>query len=224
MNVIPALLTKTADDLFRQVQKLLPFYPHFQIDIADGVFVPNTTVQLPAITQQLLHSPNHYSDKTEFDIHLMVQDWEKELYHVEKLSSMISINTVFIHHGVLSNYREIQNKPYNYTIGVVMNPEDRIQDIASYESLKAIPSIQIMTVHPGFQGSSFLPEMLNKILLLREENYKGKIYLDGAINNKTLPVINQLKWKPDYLGVGSFLSKADNIQEQVDFLRQFENH
>lgn len=221
MKVIPALLTNSVDDLFAQIDRLLPFYNHFQIDIADGKFVPNTTVQTQDILSFLKKPGERYTSIT-LDFHLMVTDWEHELQIIKKINHHISLDIIFIHYSVLKKNKDIINKPSKNTIGIVLNPEDDISDLDREYSLNTISAIQIMSVNPGFQGSPFLPETLQKIEYLKRKDYKGKIYLDGGVNKETLSVINTMKHKPDYLGIGSFLSKADDIQERVAFLKQYE--
>ncbi len=78
-----------------------------------------------------------------------------------------------------------------------------------------------MSIHPGPQGSPFIPQTLNKIDQLRQKNYRKKILLDGAVNQKTLPQILNKKNKPDVLCIGSFLTKAeDKLKERVEYLKE----
>jgi pentose-5-phosphate-3-epimerase len=152
----------------------------------------------------------------------MVTDWESEIERLTQLDNFLTIDTVFVHFGVLKTCQAFPCKQSKYTIGLVANPEDDIEVIDYHFGISAISAIQLMTVNPGFQGSPFVPESLHKIDYLQRKHYKGQIYIDGSVNDKTLPVINKRKYKPDYIGVGSFLSKAENIEERVTFLKQFE--
>lgn len=222
MKIIPALLTDTAADLFGQIERLKPYYSQFQIDIADGRFVPNTTVQIPDLVKELDKTGHKFGSEITFDFHLMVQDWQTGLKQIDDISSYVTIDIVFVHFGVVRDTIDELVKPGKYTIGIVLNPEDDGDDLLSVTDIAQFPAIQAMTVNPGFQGSPFIEESLNKIDRLREQNYNGSIYIDGGVNNKTLPVIQQRRWQPDYLGIGSFLSKADNIEERVAYLREFE--
>ena len=76
-----------------------------------------------------------------------------------------------------------------------------------------------MSVVPGVQGNPFLPDTLKKIQQLRMLGYKPNIFLDGAVNDKTLPIINKLKYKPDVICPGSFLAKAKDLEKNVEFLK-----
>jgi pentose-5-phosphate-3-epimerase len=106
------------------------------------------------------------------------------------------------------------------TIGLVINPEETVQNFTTYHTLSKVPFIQIMSVNPGFQGSPFLSYTLDKIEQLRNMNYRFKIYLDGGINKKTLPVIISKQFPPDVIGPGSYISKADDIQGRVEELNR----
>jgi pentose-5-phosphate-3-epimerase len=77
-----------------------------------------------------------------------------------------------------------------------------------------------MSVNPGFQGSPFLPEMLNKIEQLRNIGYRKEIFLDGAVNEKTISVILSKKYRPDFICPGSYLTKAKDLEKNVEYLRE----
>src|SRR3989344_4587135 len=99
-------------------------------------------------------------------------------------------------------------REYNISIGLDLSPSTEIDDIASHYDLSKINHIQIMTVEPGFQGSPFLPEMLNKITQLRDHHYSGEILIDGGVNSKSLSTIQSHKNRPGIICIGSYLTKA----------------
>jgi pentose-5-phosphate-3-epimerase len=218
MQVIPALLTNSTKDLFQQIYKLLPYYKYHQIDIADEQFVPNKTVSIEEITAFIEKNNIKFDKEILFDFHLMVKDYEKELKKLKELSKLININKVFIHYKVLKEYKDVIKKHSEITIGIVIDPDDEIEKDSNNKELNLFSSIQIMSVNPGFQGSPFIKDSLKKIDYLRDNDYKGEIYIDGSVNDKTLQDIIYRKNTPDYLGIGSFLSKAPNIEDRVVFL------
>lgn len=218
MQIIPAVLEKNPTFLFSQIKRLLPYFKTFQIDIADGKSVPNRTVQIEEISEFLPHYNLQTTNyKLSFDFHLMVKDYEAEVKKLANLTNWLKIKNVFVHFSLLPNIQYlISNFPFS--LDLVLNPEDRVDKLTSKYQISAISAIQIMSVDPGFQGSAFIPETLKKIDQLRLKDYRNRIYLDGSINQDTLPIISSLKYKPDYLCVGSFLSKAENIKERVNYL------
>ena len=213
MQICPSILESTIDGLLSQINKLSPYINYFQIDIADGIFVPNKTVQI----EELFNMKTVFNkDSLLFDFHLMVKDYEAEIKKIEKLKEIIKIYYIFIHFSAIKNPMTAGG-----TIGIVLNPEDKVDDLTSYYNLKQIPLIQIMSVTPGVQGNPFLPDTLNKVEQLRLLGYRNKIYLDGAVNDKTLPIINEQKFKPDVICPGSYLTKTNELQSHVDFLKKF---
>jgi pentose-5-phosphate-3-epimerase len=104
-----------------------------------------------------------------------------------------------------------ENNTENFSIGLVLDPEDTISDLRLKYNLNSISCIQIMSVVPGFQGKPFIKEVLQKIEQLKSDNYRGEIFIDGGINEETLPLILEQKEHPDHLCVGSYLAKALKI-------------
>lgn len=216
MKALPALLTSSVEDLFQQIHKCSRYYSYFQIDIADGEFVPNTTVSIEDIYQYLEseHTSSIYHSCI-FDFHLMVMNPEEQIEKLVGLQKSIPIKNVFIHQKLNPPLRSIMDRFSEFTIGLVLNPEDSVNDLVHDYPLNSIPAIQIMSVNPGFQGSPFLEETLDKIEQLRKNNYKYEIFLDGGVNNKTLPVIKSKPFRPDFVGIGSYISQAENLKDRV---------
>jgi len=214
--ITPALLEQTSDLLKKELLALSPHYSRFQIDIADNTLVPNTTAQIAELIDSAFF--NVVAD-TIFDFHLMVSD---PIKHIEMIKNLPKkrIGIVLIHKSVFPNYSLVTSHYPLIKFGLVLNPEDTVESIDE-ELLKALPSIQVMTIKPGFQGSPFIPELLNKIEQLRKRGFKREILIDGSVNDKTLPTILGKEYKPDVFGVGSFLTKAKprQLKKRIEFLK-----
>ena len=221
MQTVPSLLEKTPEDLIFQINKLSPYFKRLQIDIADGIFVPNKTVQIEEISKSIQQFNNEIMKQCSFDFHLMVKDYSTEIKKLEELNKIIKINLILIHYSAIDNWKlKIENLS-DIPIGLTLNPKDQVSDLTYHYPLDTIPSIQIMSVTPGVQGNPFLPETLTKIEQLRVLGYRSNIFLDGAVNDKTIPVINKLKYKPDVICPGSFLTKAKDLDINVNYLNKF---
>ena len=74
------------------------------------------------------------------------------------------------------------------TAGIALNPETdvlRIIDVAPYCEM-----VLVMTVHPGFGGQSFIPEMTHKVRQVRElVGPATRIEVDGGIAPETTPEV-----------------------------------
>src|SRR5688572_19851472 len=67
VHVVPAILAKSADDLYAKIRLLEPHVSRVHIDVIDGQFAPNTTVSG-------FHELAPLDTKLKFDVHLMVHN------------------------------------------------------------------------------------------------------------------------------------------------------
>jgi len=201
MKIAVSLYEKTFKALLDQITKFSLYFSYFQIDISDGIYAPNKTVQIDEIKGVF---PNHLV----FDFHLMVNDYKTEIEKLENWKTG-KLENILIHYSLKPSLQP--------PIGLVLNYDDKVEDLKKDYDLKKIPVIQIMTVEIGAQGNPFIPESLKKIEQLKNAGFGGKILLDGGINEKTLPQIIALKYKPDVLCVGSYLTKNPDFKNKVFF-------
>ncbi|MDP4011430.1 MAG: hypothetical protein Q8P72_04355 [Candidatus Roizmanbacteria bacterium] len=223
MKTVPTLLTLDKFELSDQLELFQPYYDRIQIDVADGILVPNVTTQIEELSELISQEYVEIGPNTTFDFHLMVKNFKAELSKIKQLMTQnIKVNTVLINAGLHPKINTLLEN-YNFSIGLDISPSTEIDEIASHYDLSLIKYIQIMTVEPGFQGSPFLPEMLNKITQLRDHHYSGEILIDGGVNSKTIDVISAQKNRPDIICIGSFLTKAgDDLGSRVSQLKLLE--
>ena len=75
-----------------------------------------------------------------------------------------------------------------------------------------------MTVNPGFYGSPFLPEMLEKIKELRNLKPDIEIEVDGGVTDKTVKLVD--KAGANLFVSGSYIVKSDNVEGAIDSLKE----
>lgn len=213
MQVIPSILVQFPDKLNSEIDRLLPFYKRFQVDYADGHFVPGVTARLEDLFERLVAYP-----QCQFDVHLMTSDYEKALDVINTYLDRVKFNAIFIHHRSSPPPELFLDADRPYNVGLVLDPQDEIETIKHIYALPKIKNIQLMTVVAGAQGRDFIPEALNKIDQLRSADYKNSIILDGSINLDTLTIIQQHPKLPDYVCPGSYFSHAENVEERVQQL------
>lgn len=223
MEIYPSILETNLDEFITTLKKLLPVFNHFQIDIADGIFVPNKTIQIEEIMSVVNGQLSNVKGKS-YEFHLMVKDYEKEiakLKHLKPLSVLIHLRSIAkLLNGSIAKKisRQFNNEAMKqWQYGLVLSPDDEVQK--NYPIISQFPIIQIMTVNPGRQGSPFLPQELKKINELREAGFKGKIILDGGINDQTLSIILKNKHLPDAVAPGSYFTKAAGPAQNLAKLR-----
>lgn len=227
MIICPSILEATADDYLKIIKKLSSYFNYFQIDIADGIYVKNKTTAIDDILKTLTnHQPPTIN--YQFDFHLMTKNYENDIEKILQYKDKINIKNIFIHYDLKPAKTLIQPPTTNHqppiNIGLVINPQDEIDDLAKNYNLSSIPVIQIMSVNPGAQGNPFIENTIKKIGQLRILDYRNKIFLDGGINDKTIPFILKQKFLPDVICPGSFLAKAKNeteLKKRFNFLLKF---
>jgi ribulose-phosphate 3-epimerase len=143
----------------------------------------------------------------------MVKEPEK---YVEKYLDKIEM--FLIHFESVDNAQSVIDlvKSKGKKVGLVINPETSVQEIQAY--LDEIDQVLVMTVNPGFYGSKFLPECLDKVKQLRKLKPSMDIEVDGGINDKTGKLASEAG--ANLLVSGSFVVKAENPKEAIEILKE----
>ncbi|OGC08585.1 ribulose-phosphate 3-epimerase [candidate division WOR-1 bacterium RIFOXYA2_FULL_36_21] len=180
IKIAPSILSADFKNLEKEINKVEEAGADLiHIDIMDGHFVPNITIG-PLIVKACRDVTN-----LPLDVHLMIENPDRYIPSFAKAGADI----ITIHVEASKNLDEdiALIRQNNVKPGVVINPPtpaDKVFDI-----LTKIAMVLVMSVNPGFEGQSFMPEILPKIKQLREEIKKRKlnvdIEVDGGINLKT---------------------------------------
>lgn len=202
--MIPAVIAKNQKELDDILFKIKDSAQLLQLDVMDGKFVPNHSLdfdfRLPA-------------GKYKFEAHLMIQDPEKWVAEYwEKVDSIIA------HFEAVESPKEIIESVKNRgkKIAFALNPETEVDQIRDY--LNDIDQVLIMTVHPGFYGSKFLPETMDKIGMLRKLRPELDIEVDGGIKPDT--IAQAYKAGANMFVSGSYLIRSENIEERIEILKK----
>ncbi len=223
MKFVPAILTDTVSDLRNQLNRLTPYFDYYSIDIEDSTFTESSTFQIQELIDSRTIWINESIKKCTFDFDLMTENWEGVLPQLETLTDDIKIRNVFLHVQTLKKGTYPIVRHFPFSIGLALDVKDEVKDLAHNIDLNFLSAIQIMTVQSGLQSQSMITEMLNKVSELRDSLYRSKIYIDGGVNEDTMKTILMLKYLPDYVCVGSYLSHAgDNLQKHINYLKSIE--
>ena len=147
------------------------------LDIMDGHFVPNLSFGPPVVKsiRPMTELP--------FDAHLMITD---PLKYAPKFAEVGADNITF-HAECSSDMRATakQIRQLGVSVGVSINPETPAEVI--YEVLEDVDLVLIMSVHPGFGGQKFMPEVLEKVRDLRGRMRADQwLQIDGGIDPQTI--------------------------------------
>jgi ribulose-phosphate 3-epimerase len=202
-KIIPAIIAKNQQELDENLLKVCELVDIVQLDVMDNVFVPNTS---------LFFDINLNDFDLLFEAHLMVSKPERWIEkYIEK------IDTILVHYESDYNFNNLIStvKERGNRFGFVLNPETSIQEITPF--LNKLDQVLIMTVTPGFYGSPFLPEMLDKVSKLRDLKPDLDIEVDGGITDKTIKQVDEAG--ANLFVSGSFIIKSENIKNSIDKLK-----
>jgi ribulose-phosphate 3-epimerase len=202
-KIIPAIIAKSQNELEQKINKVKDYVEIIQLDFMDGNFVPNNSIDFDFKLPE-----NNYISEA----HLMIKN---PISWIEKNYS--KIGTILVHYESCHNHSEIIKfiKSKDKRAGLVLNPETPIESINNF--LDDLDQVLIMTVNPGFYGSPFLPEMVDKISELRSLKNNLDIEVDGGINDKTIGLVD--KAGANLFVSGSFIVKATDVKQAISTLK-----
>lgn len=179
-HIVPSVLSASFAYLARDVNLIQAAgAKSVQIDVMDGHFVPNITVG-PVVVESLRKETSIF-----LDIHLMIENPLKYIATFAKAGA----NLLTVHFEACEDpggvVREI--KKLGVQAGVALRPKTPVE--ALIPLLPMLNYALVMTVEPGFGGQAFMPEILEKVRILRQKiddlNLSCELQVDGGINLKT---------------------------------------
>ncbi len=179
--VLPSILAADFARLGNEVADVLAAGADaIHVDIMDGHFVPNLTMG-PAVVQSL----RDRFDDVFLDVHLMV---ERPGEFVDAFAEA-GANCLTIHAEVIAPDTGLtlidRIHGLSCRAGITVNPPTDWRLVEPF--LDAVDLVLVMSVHPGFGGQSFMPEVLDKVRAiapkLRDDQ---RLEMDGGINADTV--------------------------------------
>lgn len=200
---------------------------YLHLDIMDGNFVPNITMGPQAVA-----AVNRSTDMF-LDVHLMIYH---PFEYVERFAEA-GADMITIHFEATEDLEETLNyiRRCNVKAGLAFCPETSMSMIPKF--LNKCDMMLLMTVHPGFGGQEFMPEVLEKIKFTRDicnqlnirksgkvqdSNSKSElppfdIEVDGGINEDTAKLC--VEAGANILVSGSYLFKFKDLKKAVNSLK-----
>ncbi len=208
-EIIPGILEKDFAEIEKKIELVKDFAKTIHIDIIDGKFAPNTTFLDPKPFTK-------YTNDFLFEVHLMVYEpinyldsfaaagFKRFLGQVEKMSSQED----FVAKGELLG-----------EVGLALDVNTPLESLkADYQDLDCV---LIMSVKAGFSSQEFMPEILEKVKMIREKS-QLPVEVDGGINDTT--IIRALNYGANRFVTTSFLFSGDpltNYQKLISIVHQF---
>ena len=179
--IAPSILTANFLDLRKEVEMVNRSDADWiQLDIMDGVFVPNITFGFHIIRQIKSIA------KKPLDAHLMIVDPDR--YLEEFRDSGVDKLTVHFESSIHLHRTIQQIKKLGMDAGVAINPHTPVHVLETI--LPEIDLVLNMTVNPGFGAQSFIGFSIEKIRalkkLINETGSKALIQVDGGVDLKNI--------------------------------------
>ncbi len=191
-RVVPAILTDDPKALESMVRQAETFTTWVQFDIMDGQFVPSRS-----ITWEHLDS---LSMKLGWEAHLMVQRPEDYLKGFQQAGAQ----KVVFHYEATSSPREVISlaRDIGLGVGLAANPETPVSAILPLSD--EVDSVLFLSVHPGFYGREFIPEVLDKVTQFRSARPKLEVGIDGGIKESNIVQVARAGVDVIYVGSAIF--------------------
>ena len=177
-SILAADFSRLGDEVCRAAQSGADW---LHLDVMDGHFVDNISFgpAVVATIRKLTQLP--------LDVHLMIE--HPDHYAPRFLEAGANYLTVHVEpeakHDVARTLRSIRQAGCH--AGLSLNPATPFEAVEPH--LSEIDLLLIMTVHPGFGGQAFRPEMMEKVRAARRWKQSNKssieIEVDGGINAET---------------------------------------
>lgn len=209
-SILAADFSKLAEEI-RRVEAAGADWIH--CDIMDGHFVDNISFG-PAMVEMV-----HKLTELPLDVHLMIQ---RPDYYAPRFVEA-GANTITVHvepeakHEVGETLRAI--RAAGCGAGLSLNPSTPFAFVEHH--LPDLDLLLIMTVHPGFGGQAFRPEMMEKVRSARAwtqaHDSRLEIEVDGGINaeNASLCIENGAT----VLVAGTSIFRAEDYGSAISKLR-----
>lgn len=206
MEIIPAILTNDANELASLISKAEGITQKVQIDIIDGVFANNKTVD-PSALEEL--ETNLF-----LDFHLMTKEpvyWvercirgqaDRIIGQIEKMSDQLEF---------IGKVQEAGAK-----CGLGIDLKTPLSNITP-QTLSSVDVILIMSVPAGFAGQEFDPTVLAKLKELNDIRSQGghnfRICVDGGVTPDLMKKLKDVG--VDEVAIGKRVFEGD-IKQNLD--------
>jgi ribulose-phosphate 3-epimerase len=183
------------------------------LDIMDGHFVDNISFGPGVVATVRKHT------QLPLDVHLMIE--HADHYVPRFLEAGANSITVHVEAEAQHNVAETLSaiRAAGCSAGLTLNPATPFEAVEPH--LKNIDLLLVMTVHPGFGGQAFRPEMMEKVKRARDwrEAQKATLHIevDGGINVETAKL--SIENGANILVAGTSIFRTDDYAKAIRDLR-----
>ena len=178
----PSILSADFAELAAAIDKVAGEADLLHVDVMDGHFVPNLTIGPPVV-----QAINRHTDLI-LDCHLMMTnpgdfleafrdagaDWISVHVEIGDTSALIT-----------------EMRKLSVNVGLAINPETPYEAVEPW--LDQVDHVLVMTVHPGFGGQKFMPEVIPKVrqvsAAIERLGLSAAVEVDGGIDPTTIGLV-----------------------------------
>jgi ribulose-phosphate 3-epimerase len=181
VKIAPSILAADFAELAAEVERVADAADLLHVDCMDGHYVPNLTIG-PPVVKSLRARTDLY-----LDCHLMVSN-PGDLLDAFADAGADGVTV----HVELGDPRPLFQRIRNLgmRVGLTLEPQTPYSAVEPY--LGEIDVLLVMSVHTGFGGQPFIPEVLDKARAAREAiDARGlavELEIDGGITLETAPL------------------------------------
>jgi len=179
------------------------------VDIMDGHFVPNLSMG-PAVCAAVRRA----CPETFLDVHLMVTD---PLAFLDPFAKAGADHLTFHVEAVEDPAAAISRiASTGLSTGLAFNPDTPVERVLPW--IAEVDLVLVMSIHPGFSGQAFMPEVLEKMAeiapRLRPEQ---RLEVDGGVNPTTAAACREAG--VDVLVSASSIFGSEDYRRQIEAIR-----
>ncbi|MDP3640666.1 MAG: ribulose-phosphate 3-epimerase [Nanoarchaeota archaeon] len=201
-KIHPAIIAQNQRKLGEDLKRLQGLVKEVHLDVVDGKFAPNHSLDFP------FRLPAGFTYST----HLMIKDPEAWIARQGK-----KVQLYIPHLEALKDVPAYirRMKGSGRKIALALLPETPVFRLTPF--LPHLDYVLILTVHPGFYGSPFLPHTLRKIKVIKARNPRCKVIVDGGMNPQIIK--KAARAGADYFVSGSYLWNAASPKKALQELQ-----
>ena len=210
VKIAPSILSADFARLGADVDRVAPASDLLHVDVMDGHFVPVITLGGPVVKSLRRHTPLF------LDCHLMV---DNPAVLFDDFADAGADRCIV--HIELGDPRPLFDglRDRGMGVGLTLNPPTPVETVLPF--LAEVDLLLVMSVNPGWGGQAFIPEVLDKVRILRKEiDAQGldcEIEIDGGITATT--AVDAAAAGCDVFVAGSAIFKADDPVAAADEIR-----
>jgi ribulose-phosphate 3-epimerase len=181
----------------------------FHIDIIDGVFAPNVSLNVDHV------SALRKKVSLPIDVHLMVKD---PMPYIPRLYEA-GANIVIVHVESVDVNSALEDiRTHGMKAGLAIEVDTPLEKLDPY--LDKVSVVMFMAVKTGFKGSNYVPEVQDKIKQFSEKKLPITVMVDGSLGPRTIPHLYKAGARI-FVGGTSGLFKAGSYKDNIKQMKSF---